>query len=110
MAERTPNGRTSYDAAATTPRGAGPPTIRGCPRSAELALLDRREERVHVDVEDGARRHGAWNCSPPRGGVRVRDERRDACVRAHAPGGTVQRRAARAARVTVARPMFGEVR
>ncbi|MBK6576969.1 MAG: hypothetical protein IPG17_12340 [Sandaracinaceae bacterium] len=32
MAERTPKGRTSYDAAVTTPRLPPPPTISGLPR------------------------------------------------------------------------------
>jgi hypothetical protein len=33
IALRTPNGRASYDAAHTTPRFDGQPTITGCPRS-----------------------------------------------------------------------------
>ncbi len=54
MAERTPNRLTSYEAASTTPR-------RGCPahdhglaaQLGRIALLHRREERVHVEVDDG---------------------------------------------------------
>ncbi|MBP2675060.1 MAG: hypothetical protein H6Q84_1900 [Deltaproteobacteria bacterium] len=34
IAERTPNFRASYDAAATTPRFSPPPTITGFPRSS----------------------------------------------------------------------------
>ncbi len=33
IADRTPKGRTSYDAAQTTPRFEGPPTMSGRPRS-----------------------------------------------------------------------------
>jgi hypothetical protein len=32
IAERTPKGRTSYDAARTTPRREAPPTMTGLPR------------------------------------------------------------------------------
>ena len=37
IALRTPAGRTSYDAASTTPRRALPPTITGRPRRAGLS-------------------------------------------------------------------------
>ena len=54
-AECTPNRRASYDAAATTPLGPeaadddGPPSQLRSPQE-----LDRDEEGVHVDVDDGA--------------------------------------------------------
>jgi hypothetical protein len=58
MAECTPNGLTSYEAASTTPRRGSPPTIhRLAAQLGRIALLHRREERIHVQVDEGGRRH-----------------------------------------------------
>ena len=61
MAERTPKVRASYEAAQTTARLSGrPPTATGRPRKlGAVPLLDRRVERVHVDVQDPAHVCGA---------------------------------------------------
>ena len=53
IAECTPKGRASYDAAVTTPRRDGPPTRTGLPAQRRVVvLLDGRVERVHVDVQN----------------------------------------------------------
>ena len=58
IAERTPNGRTSYEAASTTPRRDAPADDDGlAAQRGVVALLDGRVEGVHVDVEDGL--HGS---------------------------------------------------
>ena len=57
IALRTPNGRTSYEAASTTPRRAcAADDDRAAAQGGVVALLDGRVERVHVQVEDRARR------------------------------------------------------
>ena len=58
IAERMPNLRASYEAVLTTPRSFGPAAADDDRLAAQLrvvALLDGREERVQVDVQDGRR-------------------------------------------------------
>ena len=53
IALRTPNGRTSYEAASTTPRRrVAADDDRLAAQLGLVALLDRRVERVHVEVDD----------------------------------------------------------
>ena len=65
IAEWTPNRPAPRSSRpTTTPRSFGPPppTMTGLPRSSgSVALLDRREERVEVDVEDRPVRHGRYH-------------------------------------------------
>ena len=61
MAERTPNGRASYEAVNTTERdGSSPATASGLPRSdGSSSCADARVERVDIEVGDEAARHVA---------------------------------------------------
>ena len=55
IALRTPNGRTSYEAASTTPALGVAADDDGAPAQlGVVALLDGRVERVHVEVNKGA--------------------------------------------------------
>ena len=55
IAVRTPKARASYEAVVTTLRRSRPAADdhRPAPQRRVARLLDRREEGVHVDVEDG---------------------------------------------------------
>ena len=54
MADRTPYFRASYDAVETTPAAADAADDDGLAAQRRLvALLDRREERVEVEVQHG---------------------------------------------------------